>query len=499
MIFLDKKQREQVGYTFVIDKLDAITPFGEDLKKNIAPFKQQDKELLVTELNNIEKITTSYMEKRNTYRSIERLLSKVKDIRNSVVRCSNLNTLDDVELFEIKSFCMISEELYSIYNDFNHSINITGINFFDLSPVLNLLDPNNKRLPTFQIYDSYSKKLKDIRLNKRKLEDEILYSDDEEKIIILKEKRLKYVIEEDAEELIIRMSLTKKINSYVDTIKNNIYSMGKLDFLIAKGKLALNYNATKPEISDNMEVTFTNSFNPEVKHILESKNTPFTPINISLNSGVAVITGANMGGKSVTLKTIVLNLLLGQLGFFVFADYAKFPILDFIYFISDDLQSVSQGLSTFGAEIIELKNVIEHTKVKKGFIALDEFARGTNPKEGSFLVRSLCQYLNTTTSISVVSTHYDNIVTDDMIHYQVMGLKNVCFEDLKRKIVLNKTNSIDIIQEHMDYSLEKVSNTNKVPKDALNISILLGLQPEIVEIAQKYYYKNLNNEEEDYE
>ena len=218
------------------------------------------------------------------------------------------------------------------------------------------------------------------------------------------------------------------------------------------------------------------AFNPEIKEILEKDKKLFTPVSIDLNAGTTIITGANMGGKSVTLKTIVLNLLLGQMGFFVFAKEAQFPILSFIHFVSDDMQSVSKGLSTFGAEIIKLKEVIECVKREDGFIALDEFARGTNPKEGYFLVKSLAKYLTKINSVSLISTHYDGVVEDNMEHYQVMGLKNVDFNDLKYKINENKTHSVEIIQEHMDYKLEKVSKENKVPKDALNIALLLGFK-----------------------
>lgn len=68
-----------------------------------------------------------------------------------------------------------------------------------------------------------------------------------------------------------------------------------------------------------------------------------------------------------------------------------------------------------------------------------------------------------------------------------MGLKNVDFNALKCKIDLNKTHSVEIIQEYMEYKLEKVSKENKVPKDALNIAVLLGLEKEIVDIAKSFY------------
>lgn len=486
--FLDKDQRQQIGYDFVMDKIEVLTPFGTDIKKNLKPFKKNEKELLLIELRNINKIVQNFSDYKHTYRGIERLLLKVKDIRNSIKRCDNLTTLDDVELFEIKNFSMIIEELYEIYYQANESLNIECIDFFSLKGVIKILDPEENNIPTFYIYDSYSEKLKNIREQKRKLEDKILFSEDEDLVLKLKEERLKYVMLEDEEELIIRRKLTEQINAYVNALNKNIESIGKLDFLIAKSKLAINYEATMPEICDSMDICIKNAVNPEVDHILELRGKSFTPINIRLKSGVSLITGANMGGKSVTLKTLVLNLLLGQMGFFVFCEYASFPIVDFIYFISDDLQSVSQGLSTFGAEIIKLKHVIEHAKLNTGFIALDEFARGTNPKEGAFLVKSLCNYLNSLDSISLVSTHYDNVVSENMVHYQVMGLKNVDFQSLKRKIDLNRTHSVEIIQEHMDYRLEIVSTKDEVPKDALNICILLGLQEDIINIAKENYF-----------
>jgi len=181
------------------------------------------------------------------------------------------------------------------------------------------------------------------------------------------------------------------------------------------------------------------------------------------------------------------------MGFYVFAKEASFPVLDFIHFVSDDMQSISKGLSTFGAEIIKMKEVVECVKRGNGFVALDEFARGTNPKEGYYLVKSLATYLTKYQTVSIISTHYDGVVEDNMDHYQVTGLKNVDFESLKYKIDLNKTHSVEIIQEHMEYKLERVSKENKVPKDALNIAMLLGLEKEIVNIAKTYYDEEDNH------
>jgi DNA mismatch repair protein MutS2 len=481
--FLDSEQREQIGFSFIIDSLEIMTALGLEEKRNITPFK--DKEELAQELNNLEMLIGSIGSEKRALGEIERVFCRTRDIRSTINRLENLVTLDDVELYEIKCFSLLVEELMNAYERL--SLNINTIKFTSLIEAANILDPENKKLATFYIYDSYSESLRNIRIEKRRLEELVFRETNSEKQSLLKSKRLDIVVLEEEEELKIRKKLTMELSSYALAIKENINSLGKLDFLIAKAKLALKYKAVRPVILAEMSISFKDMFNPEIAEILSRKNKEFTPVSIELGPGTTVITGANMGGKSVTLKSLVLNLLIAQCGFYVFAKEGGLPLLDFICFIADDMQSVSQGLNSFGSEIIRLKQAVEEVKHLNGFMALDEFARGTNPKEGFYLVKSLCKYLNIYKSISLVSTHYDGVVDEDMVHYQVTGLKNINFNSLKYKIDLNKMNSIDILQEHMDYRLEKVTKEQQVPKDALNISILLGLQEEIIDIARQYY------------
>jgi dsDNA-specific endonuclease/ATPase MutS2 len=490
MKFLDSEQREQIGFSFIIDSLQVMTPFGAAEKKNISPCKNRKE--LNNELNSLEAVIKSIEHNKKALGEIERVFCRVKDIKNTVMRLKNINTLDDVELYEIKYFALLIEELELAYKGLN--LNVSTIKFSSLEEIIVLLDPEEKKLSTFYIYDSYSEKLKSIRSEKIRLENLIYRKSDSEELSKLKAERLNIVVMEEEEELSIRRQLTEKLSSFVTFIEGNIYSIGRLDFLIAKGKLAVKYGAVKPKIVEEMKISLKDIFNPEIMELLMSKRKNFTPISVELKSGAAVLTGANMGGKSVSLKTMVLNLILGQCGFFVFAKEAEIPILDFIYFISDDMQSISQGLSSFGAEIVKLKIVIEAAKRGNGFIALDEFARGTNPKEGFYLAKSICKYLNMLKSISVISTHYDGVADENIVHYQAVGLKNLDFSKLKHKIDLNKMKSIDIIQEHMDYRLERVNEKQEVPKDALNITILLGLQDEIIDIARDYYKEGEKHE-----
>jgi dsDNA-specific endonuclease/ATPase MutS2 len=494
MEYLDRAQRQQVGFSFVMEKLEVITPYGLDEKKNIRPFARDESAQLLKELDSIELLVENIQCCPAAFREIDRVFSRMRDIRGSIKRCRSGWILDDVELFEIKGFSLLMGELIECLE--KSGLHMEGIELHSLEDIVSTLDIEGLRVPTFHIYDGYSERLTKIRKEKRRLEDMIRAEADSARRKALMDERLVLVVSEDEEELEIRKKLTGSILSYSMIIEEDLRSAGRLDFLIAKARLAIEYGGVRPSISSSMEVHLEGMTNPWIAKVLKEKGRHFTPVSISLISGTTVITGANMGGKSVALKTVVLNLMLGQMGFFVFCRRAVFPLLDFIYFISDELQSVYRGLSTFGAEIVKLKEAAAHIKYDRGFLALDEFARGTNPGEGLNLVKSLCEYLDKFESVSLVSTHYDGVIEEGIDHYQVIGLKNADFESIKLKLEAGGSHSAEIIQEYMDYRLEKVSSKDSVPKDALNICTLLGLDEEIINIAREYYRDNEEQEKE---
>lgn len=484
--FLDEEKRKQIGWDFVMHSLEVLTPYGLEEKKGIKPFA--DREKLILELDKIELIISSIQSNPGAFDEIESILKKVKDIRGSIKRCENYEVLDEVELFEIKSFCLLILKLIPAID--RAGLDIQDIRLQGVSGIINLLDPEGTMHPTFYIYDSYSAKLKDLRERKRELESQIRQKKEESTLLELKRLRLDVVAQEEEEELNVRKRLTDSIAQDVEMLKKNIKAVGRLDLLLGKAHLALKYNGVKPEISNNMAIHIDGMFNPEIKELLKSKGKDFSPISISLKSGTTVVTGANMGGKSVALKTLALNVLLAQMGLFAFCKNSMVPILDFVYLISDDMQSVVRGLSSFGAEIVELNEALIHVKRSRGLLLVDEFARGTNPVEGCNLARALCKYLMNFDSISVISTHYDGVADEGMVHYQVVGLKNADFNALGRRIKLNKKSSIGIIQEIMDYSLERVPAGSRVPRDAINICALLGFDQGIMAIARQLYDEN---------
>lgn len=485
MRFIDDKSLSRLGFKTLLSRVETLSPYGSEKLKKLKNYNRGEEEKLEEEFSKMELFLKFSETNRDLVRNIEGIIHKLKNIKNVLNNCLKGNILDDVDLFELKIQGMLMENLDEYLKELPNELKIFRLN--DIKELVRALDPDGEKVPTFYVYDSYSEKLKEIRGRKKEIERKIFSSSDLEEIGRLKEERLNILVEEEQEELEIRKALSLEVLKYGEVYLENIDKIGNLDFLMAKVKFAQQYGGKRAKISTKMEISAKGLVNIEVREMLDSKGKNFTPIDIELNSGVTVITGANMGGKSVALKTITENLLLFNYGFFVVADEAEFPIVDFVFFISDDMQDISKGLSTFGAEIMKLKEVSVFLDLGTGFVVFDEFARGTNPKEGQKFVRALAECLNEKDSISLITTHFDGIAQANMNHYEVVGLKNVDFSKLKRKIEISD-NSMSLIQDYMDYRLEKTKDS-EVPKDALNIAKLIGINERFANIILQEYSK----------
>lgn len=481
MRYLDKKQRSKIGYNYIIEKLQILSPYGRKNLQNLKPYLPGEEGELAEEHRRIEAITDLCLE-RKLLTELELSLMKIKDVENTCLGCSKGKILDEVELYEIKVQCMTIEGIRKLLKNYS----IPDVNLTPMEEIIRLLDPGRDGLPTYHIYSAYSEKLEDIRKRKKDIEERIYSTRSHEEAVELKKERLTIVVEETTEELEVRKKLSSKLTPLMTGLVCNIAILGKIDLLLAKGKLCNIYKLKQPKINMKNTIEATKLINPEVKDMVEKTGLEYTPIDIKLSKGTTIITGANMGGKTVALKTITLNVFLFQMGFYPLGEDVTMPLFHFIDFISDDMQDIKKGLSTFGAEMMKLKEIMIFLHRGQGFIALDEFARGTNPYEGQKIAKSLGEYLHGFESISLMATHYDGVVDKKMSHYQVVGLRDVDFESLKRKIDLNKRDSIEILQKYMNYQLERCEGY-EAPKDALNITMLLGIHEDFTKHILRNY------------
>lgn len=411
----------------------------------------------------------------------------------------------------------------------------------DTEDLLDELDPRGDRMNTFYIYDEFSPLLGEYRKKKKEYEHLIRKEQkdtrerlrreqgvaltpkfdivvakshpDFEKITHLEElevvdqdymsvtlqlkpteKVYEYVTEVEkinsdieVEEERIREELSRKISKKEDVILSNCEKMGALDLALAIALYSIKHRLVKPEIADEHVIEFEDGRNLQVEDIITSKGKEYCPVSISLKDGVTLITGANMGGKTISLKLSGQIPILAQYGFFVPAEKARIGLSNYMQILIGDSQSVERGLSSFGSEMEELKEILDHGQ-DRSLILIDEIASGTNPTEGTALTKSLVDYLIEKPYISLITTHFESVTEKEgVVNMQVRGLADCDFRLLNREIQrANRRERINIISKYMDYRLCRVENGTQVPKEALSIAAMLGLDKAIIEGAKKY-------------
>lgn len=449
---LDTQLKQDSGYSWVLSRLETASPFGGTLARNPTWFDPGQENELEAELYRIEQALAWDSVHLET---LIHLLSEFRDIRSSFFRHNNA-PMDMVELFEVKYFLLRLERLAEAYA----AAPLDGIHIAPMDDMLSLLDPSGRKLPPFHIEDSFDPALERIRAEKAQVE--VLLRKEQTEALL--HQRQELVRREDAAELNARRRLTAALLRERDRFLNTMDALGQLDLVAAKAKLARRYRCIRPKIG-SVPVILNEMTHPQVAYSLAEKGREFTPVSAQLELGATVVTGANMGGKSVAMKSIVLNLLLLHTGFFVFAGFMSSPLFHAVHLIGADGQSLERGLSSFGAEVKQLDLVLREEKGRFFFLALDEFARGTNPREGAALARALVGHLNDLNCVALVTTHYDGVSDAAKRHYQVAGL--------------------DEQSRGIDYRLILSPPDAPCPQDALKVCRFLDLDPTLLEVFEK--------------
>ena len=302
------------------------------------------------------------------------------------------------------------------------------------------------------------------------------------------QKRIDQVVADiEEEELKVREELSKEIHKWEEVLLDGCERIGRLDITLAKALFAARTNCVMPQIAEEHVVEFTDGRHLQVEEIVKKKGGEYCPVSLSLSQGVTCITGANMGGKTVSLKLVGMIAIMAQYGYFVPAASARVGLSGFMQILIGDSQSIERGLSSFGSEMEELKEMMDNSR-DRSLLLIDEIASGTNPVEGLALTKSITDYLKKQPYISLITTHFEAVTDDkDVVNMQVMGLANADFDRLDKELrYANRRERINIIQKYMDYRLARVDDNREVPKDALNIAKMLGIDTNIIEKAKEY-------------
>lgn len=469
-----KASKLQQDLQQIIAKLHLLSPYGKKELVGLIPYRKEEGLVLQMEFDTLDYYQILLKEQPQITKAIDATLRQLKDITPIIEGCKKGQALDLTQLFEMKQQVMVIQTLRSQLKKLVNPI--FELQLSDLNQCIELLDPDQTGLPTFYIPDNGSLKLQKVRQEKRLVEKAIAKATSSEIRDQLMANRNQLVIEEKKEERCFRENLTLKLKPSMPALKENIQRLGHIDFHLAKVRLQHELGGTKPNFDENYKsIILSGLYHPLVEEELSTKGRSFTPVNLELDPGVTVITGANMGGKTIALRTLILNLTLAHMGFYVFARSVKTPYLDYFDFVYEDINQQSSGLSSFGTEVIQLKDALTNIIRKSGIIAIDEFARGTNPTEGQLIVKGLIKYLKTYSGYFVVTSHYDHILMDGVRHYQVVGL-----QQLEMPVKDSMDEILETIGQMMDYRLIEVNIHEEVPKEGIKIAKLLGLDKKLI-------------------
>ena len=358
-------------------------------------------------------------------------LQGLRDISGTLSSLADGAVLDEIEFFEIKHMAMLAESL-SLGQDMDR--------------VIAILDPDGLKIGTFYLYDSYSVEL-------RRLRDAVEADPDDARL------QEELANEEDR----LKKAISDKLRPYAAVLRQTLQEMADLDISLAQ---AVQMNVEGLVIpSSGTAASVSGMFHPGVRAVLRAKGLEFQPVDFSFDCGVpATVIGANMGGKTVALKTLCMIQYLYQFGFALPVKEAVLTPFDEIRFCIGDEQDENAGLSSFAAEMQRIDRAID--AIEKGgrvLLLVDEPARTTNPVEGTALVSALLERLADKPNLALVmTTHYT--VEHAGQCWKVQGL-----------VPGSKGRK-------MDYRLVKTAS-HEVPHEALNIARELGIDAQWIDLA----------------
>ena len=270
--------------------------------------------------------------------------------------------------------------------------------------------------------------------------------------------------------------IIKQLSADFADICDNIYASFKtlieLDFVFARAKYSVSIDACEPEITEKRVVELKSVKNPVLLSVLD--NVVENDFSIGTPYSTIIITGSNAGGKTVTLKTAALSVLMAKTGLHIPCFSAKiYPFKKIFAEIGDD-QNIIQSLSTFSSHVKNLKTILDNAD-SDTFVVIDEIAAGTDPKEGACLARAVMEKLNELGAFSLVTTHFSE-------------LKSLPFNN---KNFQNASVDFDVATLKPTYKLRiGVPGTS----NAFAIAKNFGIPDEITKKADEYYQSEITDE-----
>ena len=219
----------------------------------------------------------------------------------------------------------------------------------------------------------------------------------------------------------ILRAASQKIRKNDSQLMDNCEIMAQVDFAFAKANLAYEMKATEPVLNEAGVTKLMSARHP----LLPPDKVVPIDITIGDSYSMLLVTGPNTGGKTVSMKTFGLLVLMAQSGLFLPVESgSEIAVYSNIYADIGDEQSIEQSLSTFSAHMTHLVSILDKVE-PEDLVLLDELGAGTDPEEGAALAMAILERLLTIKATVLATTHYSELKT---FAFGREGIENACVE-----------------------------------------------------------------------
>ena len=306
-------------------------------------------------------------------------------------------------------------------------------------------------------------------------------------LIAWQEQRCQLGISERQAEAQVLQSLSAAINAELVNINGYRQSVLRFDMALARAELAQRYHLARPHINASCAepiVIAQGRFIPcqENCQRLEAR---YVPLDLTLDKPHAVLFGSNMGGKTITLKTLAFLQLCVQHGLYVPAQEFRTPLFAHLHYIGEGrCDTPQQGLSGFGFEMSQFCAAYRDRELPT-LVLFDEFARTTNSREAEALISAILADLGQFPQVrTLFSSHFHNIARlPQVAFFKMRGLKSQELAALPAAS-LSPEDRLRQLNSLLDYRVQPDPETLQ-SSDALAIAALLGVPSAIVKEARQ--------------
>ena len=219
----------------------------------------------------------------------------------------------------------------------------------------------------------------------------------------------------------ILADLSRAVGRMHDALLHDMAVLAEADSFYARAEYAYSVKGVKPALNASGVIEILKGRHP----LLDAKKAVPVTLSVGGEYRFLLISGANTGGKTVTLKMCGLFCLMAACGLFVpAAEGTRLAVFDNVWCDVGDSQSIEENLSTFSSHVAHLKEILEGA-TEKSLVLIDEPGGGTDPEEGAALARAVLTDLLRRGCRGIVTTHYSSLKE---FAYAEDGIENGCME-----------------------------------------------------------------------